>query len=150
MNHGGNSASPEHNKPSDVLVAHERPDCPLKSTRFTPLSLRKEIGHMDMDPASLKRIQTFMELIQRAKQTKSEPSFLTTPTEHGDNINVVVTINGEPLHAGMLFWDVNFLQDQGLVDTLDDDDLALGLNLTDGILEDAEKILAFVNEKLEN
>lgn len=105
---------------------------------------------MDMDPASLKRIQTFMELIQRAKQTKSEPSFLTTPTEHGDNINVVVTINGEPLHAGMLFWDVNYLQAQGLIDTLDDDDLALGLNLTDGILEDAEKILAYVKEKLEN
>ena len=104
---------------------------------------------MDMDPSSLKRIQSFMELIQRAKQEGSEPSFLTTPTEHGDNINVVVTLNGERVNAGIVFWDVSLLQEQGLVDTLDEDDALLGLNITDGMVEDAEKILVFVKDELE-
>ena len=44
---------------------------------------------MDMDSTSLKRIHTFMEVIQRAKQVGIKPSFINTPTEHGDNINVV-------------------------------------------------------------
>ena len=104
---------------------------------------------MNMDPSSLKRIQSFMELIQRAKQEGSEPSFLTTPTEHGDNINVVVTLNGDRVNAGIVFWDVNLLQEQGLVDTLDEDDALLGLNITDGMVEDAEKILVFVKKELE-
>ncbi|MGD9852637.1 MAG: hypothetical protein AB7T38_15375 [Nitrospirales bacterium] len=104
---------------------------------------------MDMDPSSLKRIQTFMELIQRAKQAGSKPSFLSTPTEHGDNINAVVTLNGERHHAGIVFWDVSLLQTQGLADTLDEEDVALGLNITDGLLEDTEKILDFVNKELE-
>ena len=104
---------------------------------------------MNMDPSSLKRIQAFMELIQRAKQAGSEPSFLSTPTEHGDNINVVVTLNGQRQNAGIVFWDVRLLQEQGLADTLDEDDAALGLTITDGMVEDAEKILEFVNRELE-
>ncbi len=103
---------------------------------------------MDMDPAGLKRIQTFMELVQRAKQEGIQPSFVSTPTEHGDNINVAAKIHGELLHSGILFWDVSFLQDKGLVDMLDEDDLALGLNLTDGMVDDAEKILSFVGTEL--
>ncbi|MDR4494162.1 MAG: hypothetical protein AB7P17_07515 [Nitrospirales bacterium] len=104
---------------------------------------------METDASSLKRIQQFMELIQRAKQAGSDPSFLNTPTEHGDNINVIVTVNGERHNAGMVFWDVSWLQAQGLADTLDEEDIALGLNITDGLLEDAEKILGFVNRELE-
>ena len=104
---------------------------------------------MDMDPSSLKRIQAFMELIQRAKREGSDPSFLSTPTEHGDNINAVVTLKGERHHAGIVFWDVKLLQDQGLVDTLDEEEIALGLNITDGMVEDAENILVFVNRELE-
>ena len=103
---------------------------------------------MNQDPASLKRIQAFMELIRQAKQEGSEPSFLSTPTEHGDNINVTAFIHGERRNAGMLFWDVSYLQGQGLVDTLEEEDKALGLNLTDGIVEDAEKILEFVQGEL--
>ena len=103
-----------------------------------------------MDLSSLKRIQSFMELIQQAKHKGSVPSFVTTPTEHGDNINVVVTLNGERQHAGIVFWDVRLLQEQGLADTLDEDDVALGLNITDGLVEDAEQILIFVNRELKN
>ncbi len=103
---------------------------------------------MEMDPASLRRIKTFMELIQRAKQEGITPSFVSTPTEHGDNINVAATIAGEQVNAGILFWDVSFLQDRGLVDTLDDDDMALGLNTTDGMADDAQKILTFVGTEL--
>ena len=81
---------------------------------------------MEMDPASLKRIKTFMELIQRAMKEGIEPSFVSTPTEHGDNINAVAIIDGKRDNAGLLFWDVNLLQDHGLVDTLDEEELALG------------------------
>ena len=105
---------------------------------------------MDMDPGSLKRIKSFMEFIKRAKQEGIQLSFVTTPTENGDNINVAATIDGERVNTGILFWDVKFLQDHGLVDTLDEEDLALGLNLTDGMVEDAEKILTFVDTKLGN
>ena len=101
-----------------------------------------------MDLSSLKRIQTFMELIRRSKQAGIKPSFLYTPTEHGDNINVTVTIQGNQENAGILFWDVAFLQDNGLVDILDEDDIAIGLTLTDGITEDAENILKFVEKPL--
>ena len=103
---------------------------------------------MGIDPASLQRIKTFMELVQRAKQQGQEPSFMSTPTEHGDNINVVATIEGKRETAGIVFWDVSLLQNNGLADTLDEEDLALGLNLTDGLVEDAEKILAFVDTEL--
>ena len=105
---------------------------------------------MEMDPASLKRIKTFVEFIQRAEQEGIELSFVSTPTEHGDNINVAATIEGERVNTGLLFWDVSFLQDKGLVDTLDEEDIALGLNLTDGMVDDAEKILAFVDTELGN
>ncbi len=104
---------------------------------------------MNTDTSSLKRIREFMELIQRAKEAGSEPSFLTTPTEHGDNINVLVTLNGERHNAGIVFWDLSWLQNQGLADTLDEEDIALGMNITDGLVEDAEKILEFVNKELE-
>jgi len=105
---------------------------------------------MEMDPASLKRIKTFMEFIQRAKQEGIQLSFVSTPTEHGDNITVAATIDGERVDMGILFWDVKFLQDQGLVDTLEEEDIALGLNLTDGMVDDAEKIMTFVDAKLGN
>lgn len=103
---------------------------------------------MGMDPASLQRLKTFMELVQQTKQKKCEPAFVSTPTEHGDNINVAATIDGKQVTAGILFWDVSLLQNNGLADTLDEEDLALGLNITDGLVEDAEKILAFVNTEL--
>lgn len=103
---------------------------------------------MEKDLASLKRIQAFMECIQEAKRGKHELSFLRTPTENGDNITVTTQIDGNRIQLGILFWDVSFLQQHGLVDVLDEDDLALGLNITDGIVEDAEQILAFVNEQL--
>jgi len=103
---------------------------------------------MEMDATGLKRIKTFIELLQKAKQQGSQPTFVSTPTEHGDNINVAVTIDGKQEDAGILFWDVSLLQNRGLVDTLDEDDMALGLNLTDGIVEDAEKILTFADTEL--
>lgn len=105
---------------------------------------------MEMDPNSLDRIKTFMEFVQQAKQDSVELSFLSTPTEHGDNINVMASINGQRVSHGMVFWDVTLLQERGLVDTLDDEDKALGLNITDGMVEDAEKILAFVETQLKN
>lgn len=103
---------------------------------------------MEMDPASLKRLKTFMECIQRAKQEGMPLSFVNTPTEHGDNINVTTTIESERVNVGILFWDVSLLQGKGLVDTLDEEDIALGLNLTDGMVDDAEKILVFVDTEL--
>lgn len=103
---------------------------------------------MDIDPTGLKRIQTFMELLQRAKQANSKPTFVSTPTEHGDNINVVATVDGERMNEGILFWDLNYLQQKSLVDTLDDDDVELGLNITDGMVEDAEQILTFIKAEL--
>ena len=99
---------------------------------------------MQIDPNSLERIKTFMEFIQQATEDNIELSFLSTPTEHGDNINVMATINGTWISHGLLFWDVTLLQERGLADTLDDEDKALGLNITDGMIEDAEKILVFV------
>ena len=104
---------------------------------------------MEIDLASLNRIKTFMEFIQKGKQEGIKLSFLNTPTEHGDNINVVATIEGKRVNHGIGFWDVTFLQNHGLVDTLDEEELAMGLNITDGMVEDAEKILAFVDTELE-
>jgi hypothetical protein len=103
---------------------------------------------MEMDPNSLERIKTFIEFIQQAKRDNVELSFLSTPTEHGDNINVMANINGQRVSHGIVFWDVNLLQERGLVDTLDEEDKALGLNVTDGIVEDTEKILAFVRTEM--
>ena len=105
---------------------------------------------MTMDPNSLTRIKTFMEFVQQAKQDNVKLSFLSTPTEHGDNINVMATINGQRISHGLLFWDVSLLQERGLVDTLDDEEKAMGLNITDGMVEDAEKILSFVASELGN
>ena len=104
---------------------------------------------MDIDPNSLERIKTFIEFIERAKHDNIKLSFLSTPTEHGDNINVMADINGQRVSHGIVFWDLNLLQNRGLVDTLDDEDKALGLNITDGIVEDTDKILSFVNTEIE-
>ncbi len=103
---------------------------------------------MEMDPNSLKRIKIFIEFIQRAQKEGVKPSFVSTPTEHGDNINAVATIDGKRENIGILFWDVSLLQNHGLADTLDDEDIALGMNITDGMVEDAEKILTFVDTEL--
>jgi hypothetical protein len=105
---------------------------------------------MNVDPNSLERIKIFMEFVQQAKQDNIELSFLSTPTEHGDNITVMGTINDQRVSHGILFWDVNLLQERGLADTLEEEDKALGLNITDGMVEDAEKILAFVKAELGN
>ncbi len=105
---------------------------------------------MEIDPNSLKRIKTFLEFIQKGKQDGIHLTFMSTPTEHGDNINVMANINGQSVSHGILFWDVNYLQERGLVDTLDEEDKDLGLNLTDGIVEDVEKILSFVRTELGN
>jgi hypothetical protein len=91
-----------------------------------------------------------MEFVQQAKQDNIELSFVSTPTEHGDNVNVMATINGQRVSHGLLFWDVNLLQERGLADTLDEEDKALGLNITDGMVEDAEKILSFVATEMKN
>ncbi len=104
---------------------------------------------MTPDPNSLERIKIFMEFIQTAIRDGIKLSFLSTPTEHGDNINVIATINGERVSHGLLFWDVSLLQEHGLVDTLDSEDKALGLNITDGMVEDAEKILAFATTEIQ-
>ena len=103
---------------------------------------------MEIDQNSLNRIKTFMEFLQRAATAGVKPTFINTPTEHGDNINAVATIDGKKENIGMLFWDVNFLQNLGLADTLDEEDIALGMNITDGMIEDCDKILSFVNEEL--
>ena len=103
---------------------------------------------MQLDPNSLERIKTFIEFIQQATRDNVELSFLSTPTEHGDNINVMATINGQRVSHGIVFWDLKLLQERGLVDTLDDEEKALGLNVTDGIVEDTEKILAFVTAEI--
>ncbi|MEC4673158.1 MAG: hypothetical protein VST68_03100 [Nitrospirota bacterium] len=103
---------------------------------------------MEIDPSSLERIKMFMEFIQRAKQAGTKLSFISTPTEHGDNITATATIDGERQNIGILFWDVSLLQDRGLVDVLDDDDVALGMNITDGMVEDAAQILSFSEAEL--
>ena len=104
---------------------------------------------MEIDVSSLKRIKTFMEFLQRATNAGVKPTFVNTPTEHGDNINAMATIDGKGENIGILFWDVSLLQNHGLADTLDDEDIALGMNITDGMIEDTEKILTFVNTQLE-
>lgn len=104
---------------------------------------------MDMDSSGLQRIKLFIEFIQQAKGAGAELSFHCTPTEHGDNINVSAILNEERQNKGIVFWDVNFLQNQGLADVLDDEDLALGLNITDGLVEDADRILSVVNGELD-
>jgi len=98
---------------------------------------------MEIDPSSLDRIKAFAEFLQCAKEAGAKLSFVSTPTEHGDNITATATIDGERKNIGILFWDVSLLQERGLVDTLDEDDLALGMNISDGMVEDAEKILSF-------
>ncbi len=105
---------------------------------------------MESDPAGLKRIIAFIELVQRASEAGSKPHFVTTPTEQGDNVHVVVTIDGERLDAGLFFWDIGFLQAKGLVYALDDDDIALGITVADGIIDEAETILTFANTELTN
>jgi len=104
---------------------------------------------METDPAGLKRIIAFIELVQRAREAGSKPHFVATPTEQGDNIHVVVTIDGERLDAGLFFWDISFLQAKGLVYALDDDDIALGITIADGIADEAATILAFAKTELE-
>ncbi len=103
---------------------------------------------MEMDEASLKRIKTFIEFIQQATNAGVKPTFVSTPTEHGDNINAAATIDGKRENIGILFWDVSLLQNHGLADTLDDEEIALGMNITDGLVEDADKILAFIEAEL--
>ena len=103
---------------------------------------------MNLDSTSLERIKIFAEFLKQTKEVGIKPSFFTTPTEHGDNITAMATINGEKQNAGLLFWDIRALQERGLVDILDDDDLALGMNITDSMLEDAEHILMFANKEL--
>lgn len=103
---------------------------------------------MEMDPNSLDRIKAFTEFIQRAKQANTKLSFVSTPTEHGDNITATASPDGKRQDIGILFWDVSLLQNCGLVDVLDDDDLALGMNITDGMVEDAAKILLFTEAEL--
>ena len=103
---------------------------------------------MNIDSSSLKRIRNFMQLIDKSVKSGIQPSFIRTPTEHGDNINIIAMIDGRREQEGLLFWDVAFLQDRGLVDTLDDEDLALGLNVTDGMVEDVETILECVEAEM--
>ena len=103
---------------------------------------------MEMDPSSLERIKTFAEFLQRAKGNGAKLTFVSTPTEHGDNITATALLDGEKKNVGLLFWDVSLLQNHGLADTLDDDDLALGMNITDGLIEDSDKILAFAKTEL--
>ena len=103
---------------------------------------------MNLDMTSLERIKIFAEFLQQTKEIGIKPSFITTATENGDNITAIATIHGEEKSVGILFWDVNALQKRGLVDILDDDDLALGMNITDGMLEDAERIMTFANTEL--
>ncbi len=50
---------------------------------------------MAIDPNSVDRIQAFVEFIQRAKQVDTKLPFISTPTEHGENITATATINGE-------------------------------------------------------
>lgn len=101
-----------------------------------------------MDSTSLERIKAFAEFIQRAKQANTKLSFVSTPTEHGENITATATFDGERQQIGILFWDVSLLQGRGLVDTLEDDDLALGMNITDGMVEDAAQLLTFAETEL--
>jgi hypothetical protein len=103
---------------------------------------------MSMDPASLERIKVFAEFLQGVKNAGIKLSFVSTPTEHGDNITATAILDGERKNINLVFWDVTLLQEHGLVDTLDDDDLALGMNITDGMVEDVEKILHFAKSEL--
>ena len=103
---------------------------------------------MTMDPVSLERIKAFAEFIERAKSAGTTLSFVSTPTEHGDNITASATFDGTRHNVGILFWDVSLLQTHGLADVLDDDDAALGMNITDGMVEDAAKILSFAEAEL--
>lgn len=103
---------------------------------------------MEMDQSSLERIKAFAQFLQHAQENGAKLSFLSTPTEHGDNITASATIEGDRQNIGLLFWDVTLLQNQGLADILDDDDLALGMNITDGMIEDAASILAFAETEL--
>lgn len=101
-----------------------------------------------MDPSSLERIKAFAEFLQQAKRVGTRPSFVRTPTEHGDNISAMATLDGTRQNVGLLFWDVALLQDHGLVEVLDEDDVALGMNITDGMVEDSLKLLQFAEEEL--
>ncbi len=103
---------------------------------------------MEMDQSSLERIKAFAQFLQQAKGNGAKLSFLSTPTEHGDNITASATIEGDRQNIVLLFWDVTLLQNHGLADILDNDDLALGMNITDGMIEDADKILAFAETEL--
>ncbi|RMH36933.1 MAG: hypothetical protein D6690_04615 [Nitrospirae bacterium] len=105
---------------------------------------------MEIDIASLRRIRAFMDLLMRAKEAGAEVTFHNTPTEHGDNITALVTLDGERRQEGLVFWDVTLLQEQGLADVLDDDELALGMSVADGLLEDAERILLWAESALQD
>ena len=50
---------------------------------------------MNLDATSLKRIKMFAEFLQQTKEVGIKPSFVTTPTENGDNITATAIINGE-------------------------------------------------------
>ncbi len=104
---------------------------------------------MELDAAGLKRIITFIELIQRANAAKIRPTFVITPTEQGDNIHAAVTIDGERRDAGLFFWDISLLEAKGLICSLDEDDIAVGMTVTDGIVDEAEPILAFASTALQ-
>ena len=104
---------------------------------------------MELDPAGVKRIIAFIELIQRANAAKIRPTFVITPTEQGDNIHAAVTIDGERRDAGLFFWDIGLLEAKGLICALDEDDIAVGMTVTDGIVDEADPILAFANTELE-
>jgi len=121
----------------------------LRFSHMAELNIERHLL-VAQDPNSLTRIQIFMDFIQKGKQDGLKLSFMSTPTEHGDNINVMANINGQRVSHGLLFWDVNLLQERGLLDTLDEEEKALGLNITDGMVEDVEKILSFVSAELGN
>lgn len=105
---------------------------------------------MELDIASLRRIQAFMNLILHAKAAGAELTFHRTPTEHGDNITLLVSLDGERRQEGLVFWDVTLLQERGLADVLDDEEIALGMTVADGFAEDAEKILVWVESALQD
>ena len=58
---------------------------------------------MEIDPSSLDRIVAFAEFLQRAKEAGAKLSFVSTPTEHGDNITATATINDDRTHICLLF-----------------------------------------------
>ena len=104
---------------------------------------------MELDPAALKRIITFIKLVQRASEAKIKPTFVITPTEQGDNVHAATIIDGERLDAGLFFWDISLLEAKGLLCPLDDDDIAVGMTITDGIVDEAENILTFASTELD-